>query len=173
MEDNKYTLLKDDDNIVQIVQHPTKPGQNSYGEYWMYKILKNNQEKIMFINSKNLKNKLDTYGEGSSVNIRKDEYAPNKFAWNVIPQGETQPRKTLATVTKDVIDNRTHDIHKQVCLKLAFSLVEKKNELLTTGDLVIIEANMVGLLNVLEGKLESVRAIEPSSTLVDEENPPF
>jgi hypothetical protein len=62
------------------------------------------------------------------------------------------------------MDARTHDIHKQVCLKLALSLVDKKNATLTTGDLVVIEANMMNLLNILEGK---------SASETTEDEPPF
>ena len=108
----------------------------------------------------NLHKKLSTFGRGATVNIRKDEYAPGKFAWNVIPQGNTQP-KSVSNSSNSTIDNRTHDIHRQVCLKLAVDMIDKKNEILTTGDLVVIEANMMNLLNVLEGKTESTEDQTP------------
>ena len=43
-------------------------------------------------------------------------------------------------------------------------MINKKNEILTTGDLVVIEANMMNLLNVLEGK---------SASETTEGEPPF
>ena len=119
----------------------------------MYGVNKEGQETSFFA-TENLHKKLSTFGRGAKVNIRKDEYAPGKFAWNVIPQGDTQP-KPLAVSGNSEIDKRTHDIHKQVCLKLAVDMIDKKNEILTTGDLVTIEANMMNLLNVLEGKSAS------------------
>jgi hypothetical protein len=70
----------------------------------------------------------------------------------------------MTTSANSTIDNRTHDIHKQVCLKLAVDMIDKKNEILTTGDLVVIEANMMNLLNVLEGK---------SASETTEDKPPF
>ncbi len=137
---DSFKLSKDADNIVELLYDQPKQGQNAYGAWYLYGVNKEGQETSFFA-TENLHKKLSTFGKGATVNIRKDEYAPGKFAWNVIPQGSTQP-KPMVSSSNNTIDNRTHDIHKQVCLKLAFSLVEKKNETLTTGDLVIIEANM-------------------------------
>ena len=61
--------------------------------------------------------------------------------------------KTQSTGT-GVVDARTHDIHKQVCLKLAIEMRDKTDKILSDADLVIIEANMKNLLNVLEGTTE-------------------
>tara|TARA_R100001460_G_scaffold30415_3_gene60065 strand:+ start:58 stop:552 length:495 start_codon:yes stop_codon:yes gene_type:complete len=160
---DSFKLSKDADNIVELLYDKPKQGQNAYGAWYLYGVNKEGQETSFFA-TENLHKKLSTFGRGATVNIRKDEYAPGKFAWNVIPQGDTQPKRTLATVTKDVMDARTHDIHKQVCLKLAVDMIDKKNEILTTGDLVVIEANMMNLLNVLEGK---------SASETTEDKPPF
>tara|TARA_R100000734_G_C3316408_1_gene108889 strand:- start:1518 stop:2012 length:495 start_codon:yes stop_codon:yes gene_type:complete len=160
---DSFKLSKDADNIVELLYDQPKQGQNAYGAWYLYGVNKEGQETSFFA-TENLHKKLSTFGRGATVNIRKDEYAPGKFAWNVIPQGNTQPKRTLATVTKDVMDARTHDIHKQVCLKLAVDMIDKKNEILTTGDLVVIEANMMNLLNVLEGK---------SASETTEDKPPF
>ena len=150
---DSFKLSKDTDNIVELLYDQPKQGQNSYGAWYLYGVNKEGQETSFFA-TENLHKKLSTFGRGAKVNIRKDEYAPGKFAWNVIPQGDTQP-KTLAVSGNSEIDKRTHDIHKQVCLKLAVDMIDKKNEILTTGDLVTIEANMMNLLNVLEGKSAS------------------
>ena len=150
---DSFKLSKDTDNIVELLYDQPKQGQNSYGAWYLYGVNKEGQETSFFA-TENLHKKLSTFGRGAKVNIRKDEYAPGKFAWNVIPQGDTQP-KPLAVSGNSEIDKRTHDIHKQVCLKLAVDMIDKKNEILTTGDLVTIEANMMNLLNVLEGKSAS------------------
>ena len=159
---DSFKLSKDTDNIVELLYDQPKQGQNSYGAWYLYGVNKEGQETSFFA-TENLHKKLSTFGRGATVNIRKDEYAPGKFAWNVIPQGDTQP-KTMTTSANSTIDNRTHDIHKQVCLKLAVDMIDKKNEILTTGDLVVIEANMMNLLNVLEGK---------SASETTEDKPPF
>ena len=150
---DSFKLSKDTDNIVELLYDQPKQGQNSYGAWYLYGVNKEGQDTSFFA-TENLHKKLSTFGRGAKVNIRKDEYAPGKFAWNVIPQGDTQP-KPLAVSGNSEIDKRTHDIHKQVCLKLAVDMIDKKNEILTTGDLVTIEANMMNLLNVLEGKSAS------------------
>ena len=67
-----------------------------------------------------------------------------------------QSRDTLSTPQVSMSsDARTHDIHKQVCLKLAVGLLNREdNSTLSGGELVVIEANMKSLLVVLEGKQE-------------------
>lgn len=159
---DSFKLSKDADNVVELLYDQPKQGQNAYGAWYLYGVNKEGQETSFFA-TENLHKKLSTFGKGSTVNIRKDEYAPGKFAWNVIPQGNTQP-KPMVSSSNNTIDNRTHDIHKQVCLKLALSLVDKKNTTLTTGDLVVVEANMMNLLNILEGK---------SASETTEDEPPF
>tara|TARA_R100000278_G_scaffold104108_1_gene80488 strand:+ start:621 stop:1112 length:492 start_codon:yes stop_codon:yes gene_type:complete len=150
---DSFKLSKDKDNIVELLYDQPKQGQNSYGAWYLYGVNKEGRETSFFA-TENLHKKLSTFGRGAKVNIRKDEYAPGKFAWNVIPQGDTQP-KPISTSANSSIDNRTHDIHKQVCLKLAVDMISTKDKVLTTGELVVIEANMMSLLNVLEGKSPS------------------
>tara|TARA_R100000234_G_scaffold116925_1_gene94627 strand:- start:8438 stop:8929 length:492 start_codon:yes stop_codon:yes gene_type:complete len=150
---DSFKLSKDKDNIVELLYDQPKQGQNSYGAWYLYGVNKEGRETSFFA-TENLHKKLSTFGRGAKVNIRKDEYAPGKFAWNVIPQGDTQP-KSISTSANSSIDNRTHDIHKQVCLKLAVDMISTKDKVLTTGELVVIEANMMSLLNVLEGKSPS------------------
>ena len=153
---DSFKLSKDADNIVQLLYDEPKQGKNAYGDWFLYGVTKDGQETSFFATA-NLHKKLSTYGRGATVNIRKDEYAPNKFAWNVIPQGDTQPKPTTSSVGMSQ-DARTHDIHRQVCLKLAVSKMDNINTQadklrpFTSGELVVIVANMMALLNILECK---------------------
>ena len=106
------------------------------------------------------------YRKGDVVNIRIENVDGGKIAWNVIPQEGTNVKNEQNTTLG--IDARTHDIHKQVCLKLAVDMVAKKDvhSVLTEGELVIVEANMKSLLQVLEGTPDT-------HTNKDEEKYPF
>ncbi len=145
---NKNETLKiqvGTDNIVEFLYDTPKTGVNSFGNWYLYGIKKKSDggEAGIFATEK-LHEKLQFYKKGDTVNIRKEEYSAGKFGWNVIPEEGTN--------SKSVIDARTQDIHKQVCLKLAVSMMDKKNAIFSEGDLVVIEANTKGLLRVLEGK---------------------
>ena len=168
MENNIYKLSKDSSNIVEIVKHATKAKDGTYGDYWIYNIKKDNQDHSMFVNSKRLHEILLTFGAGKIVNISKDEYAPGKSVWNATPQGKVKPNIK--------IDARTHDIHKQVCLKLAMELISKKDSLLTSAELIIIEGNMLSLLDVLEGGTSIEPTVVPSpkpEEIGEKDNFPF
>ena len=111
-------------------------------------------EKGLFA-TKALHEKLQSYGKGDKVNIRKEEFAPNKFGWNVIPEAGTSPKSQASGTAVSISnDERTHDIHKQVCLKLAVEMFGTTDAVLTDGQVVVIEANMKKLLMILEGKQE-------------------
>ena len=72
------------------------------------------------------------------------------------------------------IDNRTHDIHKQVCLKLAVDLLGEVKGVITDAQLIMVDANMNHLLNVLENT--SSQKVDVESIVVDsnsEEDFPF
>ena len=67
--------------------------------------------------------------------------------------------------TSTSVDNRTHDIHKQVCLKLAVELFGvKKGAMLSDTDMVTIDTNMQSLLSILEAE-------EKVKHLTNSENP--
>jgi hypothetical protein len=149
--ENKATLKisPDADHIVEFMYDTPKEGVNSYGAWHLYALNHNNTEKGLFATDA-LHEKLVKFRQGDKVNIRKEEFAPGKYGWNIIPEEGTVPSKSEATpVTK--VEDRTHDIHKQVCLKLAVELLGNKKGTLTDGEVVVLEANMYCLLGILEG----------------------
>lgn len=147
---DSFKLSKDTDNIVELMYDTPKTGTNNYGAWYLYGVRRDGQETSFFA-TENLHKKLNIYGQGATVIIRKEEYAPNKFAWTVVPQSGNEPKAPSPSAT-NTIDARTHDIHKQVCLKLAIEIFKTHDNtrLISDVDLTIIKTNMVHLLNVLE-----------------------
>jgi hypothetical protein len=150
-QNNTIKLSPDGDNIVELLYPTPKTGTNNYGNWYLYGVMKDGQETGFFATD-SLHKKLSVYGQGARVNIVKEEYAPNKYAWTVTPLSGTKPSTTPTVGTKS-IDDRTHDIHKQVCLKLAVELFGvKKGGILSDTDMVAIDTNMQSLLTILESE---------------------
>ena len=141
------------DTIVTLMYDSPKTGTNNFGAWYLYGLEHDGKEVGVFA-TETLHGKLKYYQKGDVLNIRKEEYASGKFSWNVIPQEGTKPKTTASDVVQK-IDDRTHDIHKQVCLKLAVELMGEKDAILTGTQLDAIEANMKQLLMILEGEKES------------------
>ena len=170
---NKDTLVFENntDTIVTLMYDQPKTGTNNYGAWYLYGV-QHNGEDTSFFATETLHSKLKYYQNGDVINIRKEQ-SDGKFKWNIIPQEGTKAKTSASDIVKK-IDDRTHDIHKQVCLKLAVDMVAKKDkhELLTGTELTVIEANMKQLLVVLEGTGESGLEEETSSPKTND-NPPF
>ena len=144
-----FKIAPDSDHIVEFVYDTPKEGVNSYGQWHLYALMHNGSEKGLFATDA-LHEKLVKFRKGDKVNIRKEEFQPGKYGWNIIPEEGTVPSRSEATAPAKA-DDRTHDIHKQVCLKLAVELLGTRKGTLTDGDTVILEANMYCLLGILEG----------------------
>jgi hypothetical protein len=149
--DNKPSLkiAENVDHIVEFLYDTPKEGVNSYGKWHLYGLNHGGSEVGLFATDA-LHDKLVKFRTGDKVNIRKEEFAPGKLGWNIIPQEGTVPSKSEAQAPAKA-DDRTHDIHKQVCLKLAVELMGTKKGSLSEGDVVVLEANMFYLLGILEG----------------------
>ena len=156
-------IQKDTDNVVEFLYDSPKTGTNNYGDWYLYGVMHEGAEKAIFA-TKYLNDKLQYYKKGDKVNIRKETSEDGKTIWSVVAEGGTKTKNEGNTTLG--IDARTHDIHKQVCLKLAVDMMDKGNTVLTEGELVVIEANMKALLQVLEGTPDT-------HTIKDEEKLPF
>ena len=160
MESNTIKLSPDGENIIELLYDQPKTGTNNYGEWFLYGVKKDQQE-VSFFATSSLHKKLSGFGKGSKLSVTKEEYAPNKFAWTVNSLKTVQPSAPTPHTShwsygrpqnsaNQHIDNRTHDIHKQVCLKLAIEMLGKVDGIITDAQLVIVDANMNHLLNILE-----------------------
>jgi len=172
MEKNDFKLDPAGDNIVELAFDTPKDGTNAYGAWWLYGVKKDGLDTSFFITSPNLHKKLSEYGKGAKLNIKKEEYAPNKYAWEVHALGGSMKSKPIQTTASNnsMPDNRTLDIHKQVCLKLATQSIEK-------FDIKVIEERMYQLLDVLHGSranpvLEKVKEVFDGK-VIEEEKLPF
>ena len=168
MDNPTLKIATNIDHIVEFLYDTPKEGVNSYGQWHLYGLKHENSEKGLFATDA-LHAKLMNFRRGDKVNIRKEEFAPGKFGWNIIPEEGTIPSRSEATKPA-LADDRTHDIHKQVCLKLAVELLGSKKGALTDGDVVILEANMYHLLGILEGT-GSVKADDTTDEKKDEDLP--
>lgn len=150
MDKNTFKLNPTDANVVELLYNSPKTGTNDYGNWFLYGVRKDGVETSFFATDA-LHKKLSVYSQGAKLSIQKEEYSPGKSAWTVKPlEGTTT--STPTTTTTRTIDDRTHDIHKQVCLKLAVGIFTSNKEvgILSGADISIIEANTLALLDILE-----------------------
>ena len=171
MDKNTFKLNPTDANVVELLYNAPKTGTNDYGNWFLYGVRKDGVETSFFATDA-LHKKLSVYSQGAKLSIQKEEYSPGKSAWTVQPlEGTTA--STPTTTTTRTIDERTHDIHKQVCLKLAVELFgTKKGDILSGKDVSIIEANTLALLDILEYS-EKVKGLTSSDDPVVNDDMPF
>tara|TARA_R100001443_G_scaffold68514_2_gene77210 strand:- start:3620 stop:4129 length:510 start_codon:yes stop_codon:yes gene_type:complete len=161
-------LSTDSDNVVQILDVKSAMGKN--GMWHLYTVKKDGQRVKFFAPTEKVHEKLSAFQMNDVVNIRKEEWGAGKSVWKVTYQGS---EKSSGNVS---IDDRTHDIHKQVCLKLAVDMVAKKDThtILTDAELVIIKANMTALLDVLENNdAQDLDTSPKPEEIGEEDNFPF
>jgi len=173
VENNQIKLNPTSDNIVELCFDSPKTGTSNYGAWYMYGVLMSGEEKTFFA-TENLHKKLSDYGKGAKLNIKKEEYAPNKYAWEVHALDGTMVtgsgQKPVANTP--ISDSRTLDIHKQVCLKLAVqSMAHVK------FDIKAVEERMYQLLDVLHGSkanpvLDKITEVFDGK-VIEEEKLPF
>ena len=144
---DSFKLSKESDNVVELMYDQPKSGVNAYGNWYLYAVRKDGQETSFFA-TENLHKKLSIYGQGAEVTIKQEEYAPGKSAWNVVAKEGTKPKPTSSS--NNYINSKIHDIHRQVCLKLAVQMFGTSEGLLSDADVTTIKANMTQLLYVLE-----------------------
>lgn len=165
MESNTIKLSPDKENVIELLYDQPKTGTNNYGEWFLYGVKKDQQE-VSFFATSSLHKKLSGFGKGSKLSVTKEEYAPNKFAWTVNSLKTVQPSAPAPQNSANQhIDNRTHDIHKQVCLKLAIEMLGKVDGIITDAQLIVVDANMNHLLNILEK--ESSQKVNAEDIVVD------
>ena len=191
MEYNPNLEIKaNTDNIVEFLFDTPMDGENKYGTWWRYTFKHDGEEVSYFTSSAALFAKLSDYAKGDKVNIRKDEYEPGKFGFNVIPCEGTTIRTGSTpsgiddsyksapsaietekrTYYADRNDDKTHDIHKQVALKEACKMFGGKKTKLTEKDSETLLYNMYAILDVLEESKAIAKEIE--AELEDQIPPP-
>ncbi len=148
----------DTDYKIQLMEDKPTPQESQWGVQNEYSITYNGQPYSLTA-SAGLHKQLCLYGRGSNLNIRKEAFGEGKTKFVVTSNGVTPPSAmagtpTTAPVTASGVDARTKDIHRQVCLKLACQMFGESQVTLSAGSITVIEANMLQLLQVLDGDTE-------------------
>ena len=108
---------------VEILGYKT--GINKFGPWHFYQLVYNG-EKFGHFAQPNLHQELSSFSEGDTVIIQKLQTSRDGYDWVVSGDSEHQPdppKVPTPVASKPpqslVFDDRTHDIHRQVCLKVA------------------------------------------------------
>lgn len=151
MEYKKLVIEEGTSHDVELLFDQPKPLNTNWGEKFLYGVKKGGEE-YSFFATPYLNTKLSGFKRGDVVKIANNK-VDGKTVWDVraISVNKMQGNQKIESMSNGVVDARTHDIHKQVCLKLAIQMRGNTDKMLTDADLVIIEANMKHLLNILEG----------------------
>jgi len=149
METKQLKIPTNGSAIVEFMFDYPKQGTNNYGNWNLYG-LKCQGEDVSLFATDNLHNKIQYYNVGDVIEIAKNETDQGRIHWEITPKEGTPVRNasnsSAAPATSNVSrDDRTADIHKQVCLKLAVQSVG------TEFDINEIESRMYSLLSVLHG----------------------
>ena len=149
METKQLKIPKNGSSIVEFMFDNPKQGTNNYGNWNLYG-LKCKGEDVSLFATDNLHNKIKYYRTGDVIEIAKNETEQGRIHWDVTPREGTPVRdasnSTAAPVSSSVSrDDRTADIHKQVCLKLAVQSMG------SDFDITEIESTMYSLSSVLHG----------------------
>ena len=149
METQQLKIPTNGSAIVEFMFDYPKQGTNNYGNWNLYG-LKCGGEDVSLFATDNLHRQIQYYNVGDVIEIAKNETDQGRIRWDITPKEGTPVRNAsnspAAPATSNVSrDDRTADIHKQVCLKLAVQSVG------TEFDITEIESRMYSLLSVLHG----------------------
>lgn len=147
METKQLKIPTNGSAIVEFMFDEPKQGTNTYGNWNLYG-LRHDGEDVSLFATDMLHSKIQHYRKGDVIEIAKNETEGGRIAWEVTPKEGTPVRdasNTTPTSKPQSMDDRTADIHKQVCLKLAVQSMG------TEFDIQEIESRMYSLLSVLHG----------------------
>ena len=158
MNNGKTPILDLQYNVdynVEIVGY--KSGTNTYGPWFLYKLNYNGEQYPHFAQPF-LHEKLQEYGEGDVVTIQKLQTSRDGYDWVVTGDSnhKPDPPKTPTPVAakpqqSPVFDDRTHDIHRQVCLKVAVKSFPASDKCWNDEVLAELKRRTDSLMVVLEG----------------------
>tara|TARA_R100001510_G_C7612002_1_gene175235 strand:- start:88 stop:555 length:468 start_codon:yes stop_codon:yes gene_type:complete len=147
METKQLKIPTNGSAIVEFMFDEPKQGTNNYGNWNLYGLRHDGEDASLFATDM-LHSKIQHYRKGDVIEIAKNETEGGRIAWEVTPKEGTPVRdasNTTPTPKPQSMDDRTADIHKQVCLKLAVQSMG------TEFDIQEIESRMYSLLSVLHG----------------------
>ena len=134
------------DYDIEILEYKT--GENNYGPWHFYQ-LRYNGEKYGHFAQPVLHEKLSRYNRGDQITIQKQQTEKASYEW--IVNGHNCKQEPAPVPISSTWDERTHDIHRQVCLKVAvmsFPASDKSWEAEVVDEL---KRRTNSLMTVLEG----------------------
>ena len=140
---------------VEILGYKT--GINKFGPWHFYQLVYNG-EKFGHFAQPNLHQELSSFNQGDVVTIQKLQTSRRDgFDWVVTSEDDKpDPPKTPTPVAakpqqSPVFDDRTHDIHRQVCLKVAVKSFPASDKCWNDEVLAELKRRTDSLMVVLEG----------------------
>ena len=122
------------DYQVMLTYDKCKSGESQYGSWNLYGVKYDGEEQCIFAED-SLHPKLEKYGKGTQLILRRDQDDNGQLEWQVTPANGRTPHNPKQTVMK-YLDDRTIDIHRQVALKIATISIGHSIRPWTTEDLV-------------------------------------
>ena len=134
------------DYDIEILGYKT--GENNYGPWHFYQ-LRYNGEKYGHFAQPVLHEKLSRYNRGDRITIQKQQTEKDGYEW--IVNGYTSQQEPVPVPISSTWDERTHDIHRQVCLKVAVMSFPASDRSWEAGVVDELKRRTNSLMTVLEG----------------------
>tara|TARA_Y100000310_G_scaffold100097_1_gene97959 strand:- start:434 stop:913 length:480 start_codon:yes stop_codon:yes gene_type:complete len=125
--------------------------EGANGPYFSHTVLNNNVDTLMFASPALNDMITSDYGRGDTLRIIKHDTKP--VTWGVHKEGESDV-KTVANVKPVEVTNdaRTHDIHRQVAVKIVCQNTDFSEESISMEQYAMMYENVQIILNLIEDK---------------------
>ncbi len=139
----------DYDYQVMLTYDKCKSGESQYGQWNLYGVEHEGKNKSIFAED-SLHLKLQKYGKGTYLILRRIKVGNGQFEWKVSPaNGMAQ------YYVRQTLDDRTLDIHRQVAFKIATLSIGHSLKPWTNEVLKEIKIRMDKLLDILDSRVVS------------------
>jgi len=147
----KLDIQYNTDYHVKILGH--KSGESDFGPWYLYQ-LEYQGKKYNHFAQPNLHVELQEYGVGDMITIRKQQTEKDGYQW--IVDGEATTKSPISSANLMPADDRTHDIHRQVCLKAAIQSYPSTDRPWNEDVVGELRRRMELLLTVLESNRDDL-----------------
>ena len=151
----RITFIKNEPVIVTLKFDKGFENEGANGPYFSHTVLNNNLDTLMFA-SPTLNDMITSdYGRGDTIRIIKHDTNPT--TWGVHKEGEADV-KTVANVKQVEVmsDARTHDIHRQVAVKIVCQNTDFSENEIEVEQYDILFKNVQIILNLIDNKSNDV-----------------
>jgi hypothetical protein len=136
------------DYPVTLMYDECKSGESQYGPWHLYGVEYDGQSQGIFADEY-LHDILLNYSKGDRVIIRREQDHSGRLSWEVIPNGK-EPLKH-SNSNNHQLNERTKDIHRQVCLKVAVMSLPSTDKPWTDEIISELRSRTKLLIEVLDG----------------------